>query len=52
MPPSESDDILKRVNSLLADRFHIHHTTIQFEHTRCAISESGCSIPVGLHHRH
>ena len=45
MPPSESETILQRVNEVLCERFHIHHTTIQFEHQRCALSECGCSIP-------
>jgi len=46
VPPSASDAILRRLNHMLADRFHIHHTTVQFEHVSCAISESGCAIPV------
>ena len=29
-----------------ADRFHIHHTTVQFEHVGCAISDNGCVIVV------
>jgi cobalt-zinc-cadmium efflux system protein len=54
MPPSQSDYILTRVNQMLADRFHIHHTTVQFEHMSCAISGAGCSIPVdaGPHQHH
>jgi cobalt-zinc-cadmium efflux system protein len=44
MPPSESDCILQALNRILGDRFHIHHTTIQFEHTRCALSETGCHV--------
>lgn len=44
VPPSESDCILKSVNGVLATRFHIHHSTIQFEHARCALSENPCSI--------
>lgn len=48
MPPSESDSILKRVNEVLC-RFQIHHTTVQFEHMRCALSDSPCSIPAGGH---
>jgi cobalt-zinc-cadmium efflux system protein len=32
---SKSDVILKRINGELAARFHIHHTTIQFEHACC-----------------
>jgi cobalt-zinc-cadmium efflux system protein len=53
MPPSESDCILQSVNRVLASRFHIHHTTIQFEHARCALSENGCSMLVeGQEHSH
>lgn len=43
-PHSSSDAILKQVNGVLCDRFHIHHTTVQLEHIRCAVSESGCSL--------
>jgi cobalt-zinc-cadmium efflux system protein len=46
VPPSASDAILRRLNTMLAGRFHIHHTTVQFEHMSCVISESGCVIPV------
>jgi len=58
MPPSLSDHILRKVKHVLADRFHVHHTTVQFEHTSCAISGTGCVIPVdagqshGHAHRH
>jgi len=58
VPPSCSDVILRRLNGILSDRFHISHTTVQFEHVSCAISESGCAIPVhthdaeGHHHQH
>jgi cobalt-zinc-cadmium efflux system protein len=53
MPPSQSDSILHSLNHFLADRFHIHHTTVQFEHVSCAVSETGCVIPVsGAHHHH
>ncbi len=41
LPPSESEAILRRINRMLADRFHIEHTTLQFEHAPCA----GCPIP-------
>jgi cobalt-zinc-cadmium efflux system protein len=47
MPPSESDCILKGLNQVLGDKFHIHHTTIQFEHANCELSQTGCQI---LHH--
>jgi cobalt-zinc-cadmium efflux system protein len=54
MPPSRSDRILHAVNHVLGDRFHVHHTTIQFEHKSCAISGTGCVIPVSgaAHHHH
>jgi cobalt-zinc-cadmium efflux system protein len=45
VPPSASNAILRSVNGVLAERFHISHTTIQFEHVGCAISENGCAIP-------
>ena len=50
VPLSSSDAILRRLNDLLAGRFHIHHTTVQFEHVSCAISENGCAIPVHARH--
>jgi cobalt-zinc-cadmium efflux system protein len=54
VPLSSSDAILRGLNHLLADRFRIFHTTVQFEHVSCAISESGCAIPVPQDrvHRH
>ena len=52
IPPSESEAILRNVNQLLADRYHIHHTTIQFENVVCEIAH-GCVIPVSAHrHTH
>jgi len=52
MPTSESNSILQRINDLLC-KFHIHHTTIQFEHTNCALSETPCSLLVIAHqHEH
>jgi cobalt-zinc-cadmium efflux system protein len=35
LPPSASDAILRGLNHMLAERFLIRHTTIQFEHARC-----------------
>jgi cobalt-zinc-cadmium efflux system protein len=35
VPPSTSEAILKRIKSVLCDRFSITHSTIQFEHVRC-----------------
>ena len=42
MPPSESERILKCVNEVVCG-FGIHHTTIQFEHAPCVLTE-GCSM--------
>ena len=58
VPPSASDAILRGLNGMLQKRFAISHTTVQFEHISCAISETGCAIPVKVdehehaHHRH
>ena len=57
VPPSASDVILRRLNGVLEEKFRIAHTTVQFEHVSCAISETGCAIPVKLedhegHHHH
>ncbi len=46
MPPSESESILKEINEVLCG-YHIHHTTVQFEHAKC---ESECSILVPHEH--
>ncbi|HEV3330934.1 MAG TPA: cation diffusion facilitator family transporter [Bryobacteraceae bacterium] len=50
VPPSSSDAILRGLNGVLAERFHISHTTVQFEHCSCAVSENGCVIPVETEH--
>jgi cobalt-zinc-cadmium efflux system protein len=56
MPMSECGDILAEINCALRDRFHITHTTIQFEITGCETTH-GCSAPpelesVGAHSHH
>ncbi len=57
IPPSESARILEQINGTLRRSFHIHHTTIQFEHVECEVAH-GCVIPVeevsshGHHHGH
>ncbi|HKU28412.1 MAG TPA: cation diffusion facilitator family transporter [Candidatus Sulfotelmatobacter sp.] len=45
IPPSVSERILHDVKERLLHDFHIHHTTIQFEHVICATAH-GCVIPV------
>jgi cobalt-zinc-cadmium efflux system protein len=54
VPPSESGCILKGLNDVLASRFHIHHTTIQFEHENCGVGENGtcCIRPAAHSHEH
>jgi cobalt-zinc-cadmium efflux system protein len=49
MPPSSSDTILRCINQVLCDRFAIHHTTIQFEHIRCALADMSCTT---VKHQH
>jgi cobalt-zinc-cadmium efflux system protein len=55
IPPSASNCVLHDINHLLLDKFHICHTTVQFEHVNCAVSD-GCNIPVDAethqHHHH
>lgn len=57
-PMSTCDAILDDLRSALGSRFHIHHTTIQFE-TRGCETTHGCSAPPSLetpsahgHHHH
>lgn len=54
VPLSASDAVLRRLNGMLAERFHIAHTTVQFEHASCGVSANGCVIPAGAerYHRH
>src|SRR5271157_2244381 len=60
IPPSESADILGKLRHVLKDHFNICHTTIQFEHENCEVTE-GCVVPMeemasgadpGHHHGH
>jgi cobalt-zinc-cadmium efflux system protein len=48
MPPSESESILRSINSVLCG-FRIHHTTVQFEHSRC---DNVCSMIAPHEHSH
>jgi len=50
LPLSASDEILERVKRTLLERFHIDHTTIQFEHVVCEVAH-GCVVPVSEHER-
>src|SRR5580658_3373042 len=45
IPPSESACILLKINALAKEKFHIHHTTVQFEHANCEVIH-GCVVPI------
>jgi cobalt-zinc-cadmium efflux system protein len=45
IPPSASEAILREVQERLRVKFHIHHTTIQFEHVVCDIAYGCVVIP-------
>ena len=45
IPLSESARILEEINGRLSRKFHIQHTTIQFEHVECEVAH-GCVISV------
>jgi cobalt-zinc-cadmium efflux system protein len=49
IPPSESEAILRQVQARLREKFHIYHTTIQFEHVVCD-TEHGCVVPTHGHY--
>jgi len=51
MPTSQSAAILQSIRDELNQRFHIHHTTIQFELTVCEVAD-GCVIPTSPAHAH
>ena len=51
IPPSASERILREVNEVLREKFHIHHTTIQFEHVACEMA-NGCVVPAADEHTH
>jgi cobalt-zinc-cadmium efflux system protein len=58
MPLSDCSAILEGINCALRDRFHIHHTTLQFETKGCETTH-GCAAPPELevvsghvHHHH
>ncbi len=45
IPPSESSRILEEIKTTLQARFHITHTTIQFENVDCEVAH-GCVMAV------
>lgn len=52
VPLSASEAVLRRLNGVLAERFHIAHTTVQFEHICCPVSDKGCVMPALPEHHH
>ena len=50
IPPSESNEILRRINAVLDDEYQISHTTIQFEHAACEVGPR-CYVPAGSEQR-
>jgi cobalt-zinc-cadmium efflux system protein len=51
MRASESETLLRQIRDQLGSRFHIHHTTIQFEYAVCEVAH-GCVIPASPGHEH
>ena len=51
MPHSESETILKRLAEVCCT-MGIHHTTIQFEHVPCVMSDNGCKMGADHVHEH
>jgi cobalt-zinc-cadmium efflux system protein len=51
MPHSASEAILKRINEVLCG-LGIHHSTIQFEHVPCVLSDGGCQMAADHTHDH
>jgi cobalt-zinc-cadmium efflux system protein len=51
MPPSASQTILKCLQEVLCT-FGIHHSTIQFEHLPCVLSDQGCRMENMPGHTH
>lgn len=54
LPPSDSSGILHSVNSMLSEKYHIDHATIQFEcephqETYCAVNGLYCHLETAEH---
>jgi cobalt-zinc-cadmium efflux system protein len=44
MAHSESECILRAIEKVLAENFQIRHTTVQFEHSRCFLADTRCTM--------
>ncbi len=57
LPPSDSSSILHTLNSMLSEKYHIDHATIQFEcephqETYCAVNGLYCHLETAEHRNH
>src|SRR6266849_271694 len=57
VPPSNSSVILHSLNTMLSEKYHIGHVTIQFEcdphqETYCAVNGLYCHMEMGENHNH
>lgn len=57
LPPSDSSAILQSLNTLLSEKYHIGHATIQFEcnphqETYCAVNGLFCQLETAEHCNH
>lgn len=44
MQHSQSECILRAMEDVLSENFGIRHTTVQFEHSRCVLADTGCPM--------
>ena len=57
LPPSDSSVILQSLNTMLSEKYHIGHVTIQFEcdphqETYCAVNGLYCHMEMGENYNH
>jgi cobalt-zinc-cadmium efflux system protein len=50
-PDSDEQRVLSALSAMLAQRFHLHHTTVQIEREACADGEA-CAIGQQISHEH
>lgn len=50
-PLAQGEEVLRRINAVLEERFEIRHTTVQLEEAPC-VAENGCTIPHVPHGAH
>lgn len=52
IPPSESNAILEKIRDVLREKFHIQHTTVQFENSVCDIAKTCAGLLEPTDHDH